>query len=297
MNTNEPDWLREGEGIPPTVRWAFETDAPLVAMEMGRESGEVLAADAAGGLYRINRKGEVLAVSRGLKNIRAVVWCDVTSAGAVLVGEKKLYRLSGKLEADWSMGLPDAALGLAMAPFGRQIAVSMANGTNLVLGMQSEQLSVFNSSRPLKWIQFLAAAPVLVGAAEFAHIAAYQLSGQQIWSVRGFTSLGEMTASGDGETVFLAGFNHGIQTLDSDGESRESYLMEGTVSRVSCSFNADRLAAATMERHLYWLDSDGQLLWAAQVDDDIVRVICDPLGEWLLCGFASGQIMRLDWES
>lgn len=297
MSMNDPLWLRDGQGIPPTIRWSFETDAPLVALDMGRESGDVLAADDAGGLYRLDRRGQLLTVSRGLKNIRCVAWSDATAAGAVLCGERKVHRLNAKLESDWSVGLPEPTLGLAITPFGRQIAISMSNGANLVLGQQSEQLSVFDSTRPLKWIQFLATDTVLVGAAEFGHIAAYQMSGQTIWSVRGFASLGDMAAAGDGETVLLAGFNQGIQSLDSDGETRESYLMDGTVSRVSCSFNADRIAAATMERHLYWLDSDGQLLWATQVDDDIVHVVCDPLGEWLLCGFASGQILRLDWES
>ena len=297
MSTHEPSWLSAGQGIPPTIRWTFSTEAPLVAMEMGRESGEVLAADATGGLYRLDRRGHLLTLSRGLKGVRALAWSDTSAAGAAIVGERKVFRLNSQLEAEWSVGLPEPALGVAITPFGRQTAISLANGGNLVLGQESQQLSVFETIRPLKWIQFLATDAVLVGAAEYGQICAYQLNGQHIWSEKSFTSLGEMYAAGDGETVLLAGFNHGIQALDGGGALRESYFVEGTVCRVSCSFNADRIAAATLERHLYWLDSDGQLLWATLVDEDIVRVICDPLGEWLLCGFSSGHILRLDWES
>ncbi len=297
MSMHEPTWLSAGQGIPPTIRWTFSTEAPLVAMEMGRESGEVLAADATGGLYRISRRGQLLTLSRGLKGVRALAWSDTSAAGAAIVGERKVFRLNSQLEAEWSVGLPEPALGVAVAPFGRQTAISLANGGNLILGQESQQLSQFETIRPLKWIQFLATSPVLVGAAEYGQVCAYQLNGDQVWSEKCFTSLGEMYAAGDGETVLLAGFNHGIQALDGDGALRESYFIEGTVSRVSCSFNADRIAAATLERHLYWLDSDGQLLWATLVDEDVVRVICDPLGEWLLCGFSSGHILRLDWES
>ncbi len=297
MSNNEPLWLRDGQGIPPKIRWTFSTDASLVAMEMGRESGEILAADSAGGLYRIDRRGQLLTLSRGMKGVRAIAWSDTSAAGAAIVGEKKVFRLNSKLEADWSVGLPEPALAIAVTPFGRQTAISLANGGNLVLGQESEQLSIFETMRPLKWIQFLASEAVLIGAADYGQICAYQLNGQQIWSEKSFTSLGDMSAASDGQTILLAGFNHGIQALDSSGAVRESYLIEGTVCRVSCSFNADRIAAATLERHLYWLDSDGQLLWATQVDEDIFRVICDPLGEWLLCGFSSGQIVRLDWES
>ena len=297
MSNSEPSWLSEGQGIPPTIRWTFSTDASLVAMEMGRESGEVVAADSAGGLYRLDRRGQLLTLSRGLKGVRALALSDTSSAGAAIVGERKVVRLNSKLEAEWSVGLPEPALAIAVTPFGRHTAICLANGGNLILGQESEQLSVFETMRPMKWVQFLASEPVLIGAADYGQICAYRLNGQQIWNEKSFTSLGDMCAASDGQTVLLAGFNHGIQALDSEGTMRESYLIEGTVCRVSCSFNADRIAAATLERHLYWLDSDGQLLWATQVNEDILRVICDPLGEWLLCGFNSGQILRLDWES
>ena len=58
MSFYSPSWLQEGQGIPPTLRWAFSTEAPLVALDMGRESGEVLAADETGGLYRLDRRGD-----------------------------------------------------------------------------------------------------------------------------------------------------------------------------------------------------------------------------------------------
>lgn len=297
MNISEPNWLSDGQGIPPTLRWSFSTEAPLVAMDMGRESGEVLAADDTGGLYRIGRRGELLTVSRGIRGVRAVAWSDTNAAGALIAGDRKVYRLNGNLEAEWSVGLPEAALGIALAPYGRQTAISLANGGNVVLGEQSEQLSTFETIRPLKWIQFLASEPVLIGAAEYGQVCAHRINGEQLWSEKSFTSLGEMCAAADGETILLAGFNQGIQSLHGDGSTGDSYLIEGTVARVSCSFNADRVAAATLERQLYWLDSDGQLLWATEVDEEIVRVICDPLGEWLLVGLSSGQILRLDWES
>ena len=297
MSMSEPLWLRDGQGNPPTMRWAFALEGPLVAMDMGRESGEVLAADDCGGLYRLGRRGELLKSSNGLRGVRAVAWSDANAVGAVIIGDRKVLRLNGKLEADWSVGLPEAALGVALAPYGRQTAISLANGGNLVLGEQSEQLSVFETARPLKWIQFLANKPVLIGAAEYGQVCAHRISGERLWSEKCFASLGEMCAAANGEMILVAGFNQGIQSFDGDdGSTRDSYLTEGTVSRVSCSFDADRIAAATLEQHLYWLNSSGRLLWSTEVDEEIVRVICDPLGEWLLVGLRSGHILRLDWE-
>ncbi|RLT01307.1 MAG: hypothetical protein DWI21_19025 [Planctomycetota bacterium] len=275
----------------------FALEAPLVAMDLGRESGEILAADESGGLYRIGRRGELLKSSNGVRGVRVVAWSDTNAVGAVILGDRKVVRLNGNLEAEWSVGLPEAALGIALAPFGRQMAISLANGGNLVLGEQSEQLSIFETARPLKWIQFLANKPVLVGAAEYGQVCAHRINGERLWSEKCFASLGEMCAAADGETVLVAGFNQGIQSFDGDdGSTGDSYLIEGTVGRVSCSFNAKRIAAATLERQLYWLKSDGRLLWSTVLDEEIVRVICDPLGEWLLVGLRSGHILRLDWK-
>ncbi|GDY07277.1 hypothetical protein LBMAG52_07630 [Planctomycetia bacterium] len=297
MSMSEPLWLRDGQGTPPTLRWVFALEAPLVAMDLGRESGEILAADESGGLYRIGRRGELLKSSNGLRGVRVVAWSDTNAVGAVIAGDRKVIRLNGNLEAEWSVGLPEAALGIALAPFGRQTAISLANGGNLVLGEQGEQLSIFETARPLKWIQFLANKPVLVGAAEYGQVCAHRINGERLWSEKCFASLGEMCAAADGETVLVAGFNQGIQSFDGDdGSTGDSYLIEGTVGRVSCSFNAKRIAAATLERQLYWLKSDGRLLWSTVLDEEIVRVICDPLGEWLLVGLRSGHILRLDWK-
>jgi len=52
----------------------------------------------------------------------------------------------------------------------------------------------------------------------------------------------------------------------------------------------------TLERQLYWLDSDGELLWAAHPPDDVCCLGCDPLGNGIMCGFNSGRLIRLDWE-
>lgn len=297
MSMSEPLWLRDGQGNPPALRWVFSLEAPLVAMDLGRESGEVLAADDSGGLYRISRRGELLKSSNGLRGVRALAWSDTNAAGAVIVGDRKVLRLNGNLEAEWSVGLPEPALGVALAPYGRQTAISLANGGNLVLGEQSEQLSIFETARPLKWIQFLANKPVLIGAAEYGQVCAHRINGERLWSEKCFASLGEMCASADGETVLVAGFNQGIQTFDGDdGSTKDSYLIEGTIGRVSCSVDVGRIAAASLERQLYWLNSNGRLLWSTEVDEEIVRVICDPLGDWLLVGLRSGHILRLDWK-
>ena len=51
-NDGGGEWLRHGEGRRPRVSWSISMEAPLVALQLARETGEVLAADAIGGRLR-----------------------------------------------------------------------------------------------------------------------------------------------------------------------------------------------------------------------------------------------------
>ena len=49
-------------------------------MISARESGDVFAIDASGGVYRLGSNGRVGAVSRGLHYARLTCWCDIANA-------------------------------------------------------------------------------------------------------------------------------------------------------------------------------------------------------------------------
>jgi hypothetical protein len=50
-----------------------------------------------------------------------------------------------------------------------------------------------------------------------------------------------------------------------------------------------------MERHFYYLESNGQVDFQAILPDDVCRVFCEPSGTGVVVGLTSGCIMRLDW--
>ena len=96
--------------------------------------------------------------------------------------------------------------------------------------------------------------------------------------------------------LHIAAFNLGVQGFSiDDGASHGSYLVDGTPNHVACSYADHRLVVTTLERHLYLLDSHGELIWAARLSDDAVAVECEPLGSGFACGLASGRVVWLDW--
>lgn len=291
------DGLAAGRGIPPRLQWSFCTESPLVVLDYAAESGEVLAGDDAGGLYLLDRNGRVRSLTRGYYPLRGVAWSDTGQGGVVLVGETRLCRLTPRLETAWSLDMPNVLLAAAVDPFGQYVAAALDNGGNFIFDIHKQRVAAFETIRPLSFLRFLTSEPVLLGAAEYGHLCLHALDGGQLWSEKLWTNVGDLAATGDGSTIVIAGFNHGLQVYDGEGGSRGSYMIDGTPHRVAITFEPDRLAAATIERGLYWLDADGELLWAATLPEDVCRVHCDPLGNWLLCGLSSGRIMRLSWEA
>ena len=79
-------------------------------------------------------------------------------------------------------------------------------------------------------------APDGLPAAEYGHLCCHQLTGEQIWAEKLWSNAGDMAVAGDGETILLAGFNHGIQLFDGQGTNRGAFVVEGTPNRVSMSF-------------------------------------------------------------
>ena len=151
--------------------------------------------------------------------------------------------------------------------------------------------------RPASPTVFSGAPPasLLVASAEHGLVCMHQLNGSQSWSDKLWSNVGGLAVTGDGQFLFLACQSHGVQVYDGDGRTIGAYVLDGTTSRVDVSFDGKRIIAATVERRLFWLNADGEILWSTTAPDDIEFVACDPLGEWILCGLKCGRVYRLDF--
>ncbi len=296
MNGDE-DWLHSGQGHRPTLRWSFSTDAPLSDLQLARETGEVLASDASGGLYLIDRTGHIRALTRTSHDLRRIAWADDGSVGATLIDESSVGCFDRRLQFRWTRELPDETLSVALSPQGSHLAVSMANARNVVYDTENRRVGKFESQRPLLFLQFVATAPELVVSAEHACFARYKLNGDLVWQEKLWSNVGDLSLTGDARQIFLAGFSYGIQAFNGGGTPLGSFVMDGATKLVASTYLQRILIAATLERQLLCVDQEGELRWLLEVPDDLVRICLSPLGDWLVCGFASGRIIRLDQVS
>lgn len=294
--SSSPDWLTTGRGRPPRPAWSFTTDAPLVALQLARETGEVLAADESGGLYLLSQQGQIETVSRGFRELRALAWCDTAEFGAVQTGTAAVSFFDRTLRQKWSLELPAPVLSLAIAPFGHYLAIGLEDTSTCIYDSRKKRVAIFRTPRPLRFLSFCVHEPSLIGAADHGVLCSYQINGAQNWQENLLSNVGGMCVAGDGSVILLATFTHGIQKFTEHGVRQGAYLLEGTAQQVAMSFVPERILSSTVERHLYWLNSNGDLRWGASPPEDVTAIVCGPLGDWAVCGFASGQLLQLDWH-
>lgn len=295
MSGGKADWLALGQGRSPRLSWSFATEAPLVALELARETGEVLAADAIGGLYLIDRAGKLAGLTQGLSHLRALAWSDTGAGGVALVGDDRLHWFDRQLAFQGHLDLPQTSLALAVDPHGEYAAVSLDSGANAIYDSQRKLVRRFQTLQPLIALEFLVQEPALVGVAEYGLLCCHGFDGLQRFQEKLWGNVGDLAVTGDGRTILLACFVHGIQCHNAAGSQVGSYQLGGTVCRIATSFAGGQIAAATIERHFYWLDKSGCITWQCVLPEDIGRVLCDPLGTGVVLGFQSGRIVRLAW--
>lgn len=289
-----PDWLSGGRGAMPVQAWSFAADARLADVRLARETGDVLLTDESGGMYLLDRRGRVQSLTRTSHLVKPVVIADDGSAGAAILDATTLAWFDRKLQFRWTRSLPDEAVGLAMTAHGTHVMVSLANGVNVIYDADKQKAVDFESMRPLRFVQFLAKTPGIAVAADYGFFARYDFRGQPEWTERLWSTVADLTVTGDGNSIALAGLSHGIQVYDGEGSSKGTFVLDGTAHLVSSTYTRKRWAAATLEKQLLVLDSDGDLKWVATAPDDVTRLHMSPFGDWLLVGFAEGRVVRLD---
>ncbi len=268
----------------------------IVAMDYAEEARSLLVGTATGHLVLLNQSGEQLKRERGFDDIRCLVWSDTGKFGAVALANGWLVCFDDQLKKRWEVELTGEIRGLAITPFGSHIAVSSESSQTHIVTIDKKEVAKFDTPRPLDFLHFLHEKPLLIGAAEFGHLCCHQLDGHEEWNERIMNNVGNIAVSGCGKRILLAAFNHGIQVLSGRGQQKGSFMVDGIPNAVAASSTRKRLAATTLEDRIYWLNFEGELLWACDLSRDPAKCMCvDPMGERLFVATQSGRLLQLFW--
>lgn len=290
---SDDDWVFDGRGNLPRLSWSFWTDAPLTDLRLARETNEVLAADESGGIYLLNPVGQVTALNRLPRPLQKIAFADSGEAAVGITDDRHVVRLTRKLAVQWSRELPDNPIAVAIDPFGGLTAITMADGLNVLFNERNRKHCEFESKRPLRYLSFLGTEPALIGCAEYGFLSRIRIDGRYDWTEPLWSTIGDMTVTGDGTQIYLSAFMHGLQLYGQAGDAAGTLMLEGTPRLLSGSYYPHRLYAATLEKHLVSLDKNGDLRWLLVTPTDALRLAASAQGQQVVCGFKTGQIVCL----
>ena len=295
MTDKIPKWVKSVNGTRPEHLWSFTADAPLVCAKHGRETGEFILADDSGGIYILNSLGKIKSVNHGFQKIGHLAWSDCGAGGIISINGSTVCRISDSLKVIWTIDFADNIANIAIDPRGDYIHVSLKNGYNMVYNTFRKKVTQYKTVRPLNYTEFLPEEAQLVAAADQGLVGAYTLKGEEIWMENSWSSVGGMSATGDGKYLYVAVHTHGIRQYKNGSTQQNTLSLEGTPNHVSVSYDNNRLAITTQERHLYWIDQKGEIIWYAELPDIASSLITGPSGKTLFVGFNSGHVTQLGW--
>ncbi|QDT67101.1 WD40 repeat domain-containing protein [Calycomorphotria hydatis] len=292
-------WLADGEGASPMVHWSFWLDAPLAAMAHAREVDETVAADRSGGLYRFDRDGNIIVMTRGMKGVEAIAVADVGGLTVVALRGNRVALLDQRMSVVSTVRMPDMVLDLALDPFGQHLAVALANTEVRLLSVSDRKLKKsgqFRAARSLKHIAFHVEEPLLIGAAEYGLLCGFTHDGRAIWDVKLWANCGSMSLAGNGKSIALSGFNHGVQLFSGKGDNQGTLMMDGSPNLASLSYDGKRIVVGTLEGHVCLLTSGGRTMWVGKAPEEVTAIQCDAFGHSAICATKNGQLVRLAWD-
>lgn len=268
----------------------------IVAMDLAEEARTLLVGTGTGHLILLGQNGEQLARERGFGSLRSLVWSSTGEFGVAALDGGRLICVDGNLKPRWEVDLTGEVIGLAISPYGSHIAVSTDSAQVYVVTIDKKEVGKFGTTRPLEFLSFLWERSAILGAAEFGHLCCHSLNGVEEWNERIMNNVGNMVVTADGKRILLSAFNHGIQVLNSQGQQKGSFVVDGIPDYVAVSSSKRKLVARTVEHRLYWLNFEGDITWGCDFVSDPPGKLCvGPLGDRLYVSTQSGRLLQLVW--
>lgn len=260
------------------------------------EAATLLVVSSSGQLRLMNQAGDILTTSRNFRGAGLTAWAAAGNFGATVVNDDQLVCFDSNLKPVWDVSITGRITAVAFAPHGGHMAFSTDSGRTHVVSVDKREIAKIDTHRPMDHLGFVFESPILIAAAEFGNLCAYNLKGRELWSENVMTNIGGMSVSGCGKRILLSAFNHGIQFYNQSGKSKGSFMIDGIPNRVSAAQFRTRLASITLESRLYWLNFDGAVQWVADLSSDPPQHInIGPLGDRLFLATASGRLLQLYW--
>jgi hypothetical protein len=254
----------------------------------------VLAWDANHWVYLLNRSGARQAQWHSPARLAAACCAEDGSAYAAVGGGGEVWWLAPDLMPRWDKALPHPCTAAALDPFGQYLAVADSRGHLHLFDHTGHTVFRAESPRPLHFVAFVPAVPVLVGSADYGLVACFDADGHLRWRDGLVAHAGSLAVDGDGSLIVLACFSEGVQRYTVRGENLGRLPVPEPCRLAALTFDGRSLLTAGMGQQLYWLDRTGHVRGTYQLDQPPAALALGPLGDYAVAALADGPLLGLD---
>jgi hypothetical protein len=266
----------------------------LRGLVLACEKNWLLAWDDRDWIYLLNQGGKLqgqVHVAGRLVN----ACCAEDGSAYVAVGTQgEIWWLAPDLMTAWQQTIPQPTLAAALDSFGQYLAVADTRGNLYLFDRQGLRLNEIQSPRPLHHLNFVPAAPLLLGCSDYGLVACFDLSGRLVWRDGLVAHIGAMTVGGEGEPIVLACYSDGLHRYGSSGR-KLSRLTAGEPCRLaSISYDGRFILTAGLSSRVQVLDGEGVPVADYNLDKPPVAIALSALGQRAAVALADGTVLGLD---
>lgn len=277
-----------------TTSWTHSLPNSTRGLALARERGWTLVWDDKHWLYLLNHAGAVQSQSNLAGGIAAAAVAEDGSAYAAVGAKGEIYWLAPDLMPRWEKTFPNPAVAVALDPFGQYLAASDSKGLLRIYDRLGRAVCKLETPRPLHHLAFVPGAAMLVAAADYGLVAAFDLSGKWLWRDGLVAHVGSLSVTGGGDVIAFACFSEGIQRYDRAGKRLEARMLSGPVRLASLSFDGERLLVSYMNKQVHLLDADGRELGDLNVERSVTGLALAALADRAVVCLSGGTVLGID---
>lgn len=277
------------------LMWSLPVSGAVRGLSLAREGGWCLVRDENHWLYLLNQAGDRQAQLRAPHELTASACADDNSAFAVGGKNGDLWWLAPDLMPRWQRNLGQRVEAVAVDALGQYVAVADAGGGLSLLTRRGQPVWRVQTPRALRFLAFLAEAPLLVGSADFGLVGCYDACGRQVWRDGPVAHAGSLAASGDGAIVVLACFTDGLCRYGPKGPPPVRQPMPDPCRLAALSYDGRTVLTTGFSGNVLLLDDRARVRGEEHLETAATALALSALGDRALVGVAGG-VRCLKWR-
>jgi hypothetical protein len=182
---------------------------------------------------------------------------------------------------------------VAVDGFGRRVAVADAGGVT-VFDHDGREVWRAETPRPLVHLAFVPELPVLLGAAEYGLVCAFNDTGEVMWRDGLVAHVGALAVTGDGSRAVLACFTDGLNCYAATSSKRAALARAAPSRLAALDYRGEVLLTTGLANELAKRGPEGDVRSVLMLPANALSLAVEALGAGAVAALADGTLVGVE---